>query len=241
VYWRQSRMVNTNKTSFLLVIVVLTLSLTALSDTSGAPNSKEIDRVEKAVEAFREMMNIPEEGIPESLLNRAEAIAVIPGFWKAAWGLGGRHGKGVILVKHDNGGWSYPAFISMTGGSLGFQIGVQRADIILVFKNRRSVKTIGEGKFTLGADAGVAAGPVGRKAEANTDIKFEAEIYSYSKSKGLFAGVSIEGAVLSMDRDANAKFYRDFDLTVNDILTKDSIKAPDIAESLRQTISKFSH
>jgi lipid-binding SYLF domain-containing protein len=234
-------MMNTNRTLFFLVIVFLALALVALGDTLGAQNSKEIDRVEKAEEAFKEMMNIPEEGIPESLLNRAEAVAIIPGFWKAAWGLGGRHGKGVILVKHDKGGWSYPAFVSMTGGSLGFQIGVQRADIILVFKNKRSVRTIDEGKFTLGADAGVAAGPVGRKAEANTDIKFEAEIYSYSKSKGLFAGVSIEGAVLSMDRDANAKFYRNFDLTVNDILSKETIEAPAIAERLRQTISKFVH
>ncbi len=209
-------------------------------EMGGQGNSKEIDRVEKADEVFKEMMGIPEEGIPESLLNRAEAIAVIPGFWKAAWGIGGRHGKGVILVKHEKG-WSYPAFISMTGGSLGFQIGVQRADIILVFKNKRSVKTIDEGKFTLGADAGVAVGPVGRKAEASTDIKFEAEIYSYSKSKGVFAGVSIEGAVLSMDRDANAKFYRDFDLTVKDILELEVLKSPAIAGQLRETISKFTH
>jgi lipid-binding SYLF domain-containing protein len=145
----------------------------------------------------------------------------------------------VILVRKEKGVWSYPAFVSMTGGSLGFQIGVQRADIILVFKSKKSVRTIDEGKFTLGADAGLVAGPVGRKAEANTDIKFEAEIYSYSRSKGLFAGVSIEGAVLSMDRDSNAKFYRDFDLTVRDILSKDTIEAPAITEELRLIVVKY--
>lgn len=232
--------INKNKSFIIFSIFFLSAFIIfPLGEAGGQGSSKEIERVENAVETLSAMMEIPEEGIPESLLNNAEAIAIIPGFWKAAWGIGGRHGKGVILVKHDNGKWSYPAFVKMTGGSLGFQIGVQRADIVLVFKSKTSVRTIDEGKFTLGADAGVAAGPIGRKAEANTDIKFEAEIYSYSKSKGLFAGVSIEGAVLSMDRDSNAKFYRDFDLTVKDILSKDTIEAPSIAARLRQTIAKF--
>jgi len=234
-------MLYSQKKSLLFIIAFLVILVSMPVNIYAAQNSKETERVENAVEVFKAMMDIPEEGIPKSLLNNAEAIAVIPGFWKAAWGIGGRHGKGVILVRKDKGVWSYPAFISMTGGSLGFQIGVQRADIVLVFKSKKSVRTIDEGKFTLGAEAGVAAGPVGRKAEADTDIKFEAEIYSYSKSKGLFAGVSIEGAVLSMDRDSNAKFYRDFELKVNDILSKDAIEAPSIAEKLRLIISKYAH
>ena len=220
---------------FLCVSILFLLSM----DMKAQEKSKEITKVENAVDVFKGMVDLPEEGIPEALLNRAEAIAVIPGFWKAAWVIGGRHGRGVILVRKGEEKWSYPAFISMTGGSVGFQIGVQRADIILVFKNKKSVSTIAQGKFTLGADAGVAAGPVGRKAEASTDIRFEAEIYSYSKSKGLFAGISIEGASLTFDMDANAKFYRDFDLTVDDILTKNRIKAPSIAEELMKTISKY--
>jgi lipid-binding SYLF domain-containing protein len=220
---------------FFCVAIFFLLSM----DIKAQEKSKEIEKAENAVEVFKEMVDLPEEGIPEALLSKAEAIAVIPGFWKAAWVIGGRHGKGVILVRKGEGGWSYPSFISMTGGSVGFQIGVQRADIILVFKNKRSVSTIAKGKFTLGADAGVAAGPVGRKAEASTDIRFEAEIYSYSKSKGLFAGISIEGASLTIDKDANAKFYRDFDLTVDDIFTKDEIKAPFIVEELRKTIAKY--
>lgn len=215
------------------------IQLIWVMDVKAQVASKEIEKVESAIDVFQEMVEMPETGIPEILLSRAEAIAVIPGFWKAAWVIGGRHGKGVILVRKGPGEWSYPAFISMTGGSVGFQIGVQRADIILVFKNKKSVSTIAEGKFTLGADAGVAAGPVGRKAEASTDIRFEAEIYSYSKSKGLFAGISIEGASLSIDEDANARFYRDFDLTVEKILDVKYIKAPSVAEVIRKVIARY--
>ena len=220
---------------FFLAVIHLPLSM----DLKGQEKSKEIEKMENAIDVFKEMVNLPEKGIPEALLDMAEAIAVIPGFWKAAWVIGGRHGKGVILVRKSEGEWSYPAFISMTGGSVGFQIGVQRADIILVFKNKKSVNTITGGTFTLGADAGVAAGPVGRKAEASTDIRFEAEIYSYSKSKGLFAGISIEGASLSIDTDANAKFYRDFDLSVEEILEKKYIKAPSIADEIRKVIARY--
>lgn len=222
-----------------VLILWAVMHLLLAMDMKAQGKSKEIEKVESAVDVFKEMVDMPETGIPEALMNRAEAIAVIPGFWKAAWIIGGRHGKGVILVRKGPGEWSYPAFISMTGGSVGFQIGVQRADIILVFKNKKSVSTITEGKFTLGADAGVAAGPVGRKAEASTDIKFEAEIYSYSKSKGLFAGISIEGAALSFDTDANVKFYRDFDLTVEEILEKNYIKAPFVAEKIRKVIARY--
>jgi len=202
-------------------------------------NSKEIERVENALNVFKDLVDLPEESIPPALLSRAQAIAVIPGFWNAAWVIGGRHGKGVIMVRKGPKNWSYPSFVSMTGGSLGFQIGVQKADIILVFKDKRSVRTISEGKFTLGAGASVVAGPIGRKAEADTDIKFEAEIYSYSQSKGLFAGISVEGASLSMDTDANAKFYRSFDLTVDEILSKDEIESPKIAEELIRIVNHF--
>ena len=222
----------------LIVLVVFALSLCP-AGLNCYQKSKEIERVENSINVFKELVDLPEEGIPPALLSRAEAIAVIPGFWNAAWVIGGRHGKGVIVVRKGPKNWSYPAFISMTGGSVGFQIGVQRADIVLVFKSKKSVKTIDEGKFTLGAEAGVAAGPVGRKAEANTDIKFEAEIYSYSKSKGLFAGISVEGASLSMDTDSNAKFYRNFDLTTDEILSKDAIECPEVAKELINIVTHF--
>jgi lipid-binding SYLF domain-containing protein len=210
----------------IFVLISLLIVSTSPTGLDCYQKSKELERVENSIQVFKELVDLPEEGIPPALLSRAQAIAVIPGFWNAAWVIGGRHGKGVIMVRKGPKNWSYPAFISMTGGSLGFQIGVQRADIILVFKDKKSVKTIADGKFTLGAGASVVAGPIGRKAEADTDIKFEAEIYSYSKSKGLFAGISVEGSSLSMDTDANAKFYRSFELTVEEVLSKDTIETP---------------
>jgi lipid-binding SYLF domain-containing protein len=225
-----------------IVLCVLMFGLVLSVSPTGLncyQKSKEVVRVENSISVFKELVDLPEEGIPPALLSRAEAIAVIPGFWNAAWVVGGRHGKGVIMVRKGPKNWSYPSFISMTGGSVGFQIGVQKADIILVFKDKKSVKTISAGKFTLGAGASVVAGPVGRKAEANTDIKFEAEIYSYSKSKGLFAGISVEGASLSMDTDANAKFYRSFDLTVEEILSKDEVASPNVAKELMNIVTHF--
>jgi lipid-binding SYLF domain-containing protein len=222
----------------LIVLVVFALSLCP-AGLNCYQKSKEIERVENSINVFKELVDLPEEGIPPALLSRAEAIAVIPGFWNAAWVIGGRHGKGVIMVRKGPKNWSYPSFISMTGGSVGFQIGVQKADIILVFKDKKSVKTIADGKFTLGAGASVVAGPIGRKAEADTDIKFEAEIYSYSKSKGLFAGISVEGASLSMDTDSNAKFYRNFDLTTDEILSKDAIECPEVAKELINIVTHF--
>jgi lipid-binding SYLF domain-containing protein len=184
-------------------------------------------------------MGLPEKGIPEALLSKSQAIAIIPGVFKAAYIVGGEHGKGVILVRHENGAWSNPIFISLTGGSLGFQIGAQKADIILVFKDRKSVETITRGKFTLGGDASIAVGPVGRSAEASTDIKFEAEVYSYSKAKGLFAGVSIKGASLSIDNDSDRKFYKASDVTAADILNKQDRKVPAVAQELKDVLTKY--
>jgi lipid-binding SYLF domain-containing protein len=126
--------------------------------------SDEEDRVANAIEVIEEMVEIPEEGIPEALLSKAYGIAIIPKVIKAAWVVGGRYGKGVLLVRKETGQWSQPCFIRIAGGSVGWQIGVQSADIILVFKRRKSIDSITEGKITLGADAGVAAGPVGRRA-----------------------------------------------------------------------------
>lgn len=225
-----------------IVLCVLMFGLLLSVSPTGLncyQNSKEVERVENSINVFKELVDLPEDGIPPALLSRAEAIAVIPGFWNAAWVIGGRHGKGVIMVRKGPKDWSYPSFISMTGGSVGFQIGVQKADIILVFKDKKSVKTIADGKFTLGAGASVVAGPIGRKAEADTDIKFEAEIYSYSKSKGLFAGISVEGASLSMDTDSNAKFYRNFDLTVDEILSKNEIASPEVTKELINIVTHF--
>src|SRR5262249_31689982 len=141
------------------------------------------------------------------LRDRARAIAVFPKVLKGAIGFGARHGKGVVSYKMSDGTWSPPAFLTMTGGSWGLQIGVESADVILYFMTDESVRSLLKSKFTLGAKAGVAAGPEGRTAEADTDVKLNAEIYSYARSKGLFAGISLEGASVAPDQESVTDFY----------------------------------
>jgi lipid-binding SYLF domain-containing protein len=180
------------------------------------------DRKEKillSADILEEIMAIPEKGIPPSLLDDAAGIAIIPNVIKIGFVIGGRHGTGILLVRGEGGQWSNPSFISLTGGSLGWQIGAQSTDVILVFKSGRSIDGIMNGKFTLGADAGVAAGPVGRRGEAATDATLKAEIYSYSRSRGLFAGVSLEGSALQIDDEANASYYGRQEITGGGILT----------------------
>ena len=197
-----------------------------------------VERIEKAVQVLKEMVDLPAEGLPSSLLEKCHGIAIIPGVIKAAYGFGGQYGRGLIVIRNEDGTWSNPAFISLIGGSLGWQIGVQKADIILVFKTGKSIENIAAGKVTLGADISIAAGPVGRSAEASTDLDMEAEIYSYSKSKGLFAGVSIKGASIQIDKEANQAFYDKLDISARDILYGNDIKAPPIVEDLKATLKK---
>jgi lipid-binding SYLF domain-containing protein len=144
---------------------------------------------------------------PDKLLVDAEAIAVIPSVIKAGFGVGGRRGRGLIAVRSRDRTWSNPSYITLTGGSFGFQAGVQSTDVILVFRTRRGVDSIVGGKFTLGADASVAAGPVGRSAQASTDERLKAEILSYSRARGLFAGVALDGTRLAIDNKSNARVY----------------------------------
>ena len=199
----------------------------------------ETERMETSITVIRELVELPEVGLPEALLHKAQGMAIIPGGLQAAYGIGGQFGKGVLLVRGEDGRWGWPTFIRHYGGSIGWQIGVQKSDIILVFKTRQGLDKIASGKITLGADIGVSAGPVGRRAEASTDLEFEAEIYSYSRSKGLFAGVSIKGASIQIDEDANEAFYGQRDLRARDILFGRQIKAPDAAERLRQVVATF--
>jgi lipid-binding SYLF domain-containing protein len=178
----------------------------ALPARAGEEESK---RAQDAVRVLREVMMAPDKRVPSDLINSAYAIAVIPDVIKAGFVIGGRHGLGIISVKGSDGTWSNPSFISMTGGSIGFQAGVSSTDVILVFRTERGVDSIVHGKFTLGADASVAAGPVGRTAQASTDAQLKAEIYSYSRSRGLFAGAALDGSVISIDNDANQAVYGD--------------------------------
>jgi lipid-binding SYLF domain-containing protein len=213
------------------LLVVATL-LAVLLTSTGQAATREENRVGDASDVLEQFLRIPEKTVPPALLSRAYAVAVIPNVVKAAFGLGARRGKGIIVVRQDDNSWSNPAFITITGGSVGWQAGAQSTDIILVFKTRKGVDGIENGRFTLGADASVAAGPLGRHTAVATDIEFKAEVYSYSRSRGLFAGVAIEGAGVTMDRKANAAFYGASDMTPERIFVSSPNIAPDIANTL---------
>jgi lipid-binding SYLF domain-containing protein len=169
--------------------------------------SGEVDRLDRARVTFRQIRDAKDEKIPRKLLDQARCLAVFPGVVKAALGVGGRHGKGVMSCRDAQGHWGPPVFLTMSGGSFGFQAGVEKADVVLFFMDDKSAQGMLESKYTLGAKAGLAAGPVGRTAEADTDVKLDAEIYSYARSKGLFAGISLEGARVSPDDKSTRSFY----------------------------------
>ena len=174
---------------------------------SALAGPAEDKRANDAVRVLREIQQIPEQGIPDKLLDEGRAIVVIPDTLKVGLVLGGRRGHGLMSVKNPDGSWSQPVFVKLTGGSIGFQAGVQSSDVVLVFRNDRNLENIVNGKITLGADAGVAAGPVGRNASASTDGQLKAEIWSWSRARGLFAGVALDGAALQIDDDANVAVY----------------------------------
>ena len=155
--------------------------------------------VDDSRDVLNEIMAIPASGIPASLLANAQGIVIIPDLVKGGFVLGVRHGRGIVMVRDERGFWRPPSFVTLTGGSVGWQIGLQVTDIVLVFKTRSSVQGLLRGKFTLGADAAAAAGPVGREAAAATDTQLLAEIFTWSRSRGLFAGVSLDGSVLQID------------------------------------------
>ncbi|MET3928365.1 lipid-binding SYLF domain-containing protein [Lysobacter soli] len=189
----------------LLRIAVLSLALGVA--TSAVAGQQEDDRARQAVRVLTDIQQIPESGIPDKLLDEARGIVVVPDALKVGLVVGGRRGHGLLSVKNPDGTWSNPSFVKLTGGSIGFQAGVQSADIVLVFRSDRGLDNIVNGKVTLGADAGVAAGPVGRNAGTATDGQLKAEIWSWSRARGLFAGIALDGAVLSIDDEANESVY----------------------------------
>lgn len=192
---------------------VAAAALAALFIWSGTPlaqqavkDSDETRRVREAVTVFNEIMAAEDSAVPRQILGNAQGIAIFPSTIKAGFVVGGMRGRGILSAKGDSG-WSSPAFLTLTGGSFGLQIGGQAADIILVIQNRRGLENLVSNQFKVGADAAVAAGPVGREAQAATDIQMRAQILSYSRSRGLFAGVTINGSTIRQDQDANQRFY----------------------------------
>ena len=223
------------------VVCLLCLLFLLPSALVFAEKGKEVVKVEVCADVIRQFVKIPENAAPPVLLRNAQAIAIIPGIIKAGFIAGGRYGWGVVMARKPDGNWSDPVFITLAGGSFGFQAGVQSIDAIMVFKNRQSVNRLARGKFTLGADAAAAAGPVGRSMSAGTDITLGAEVYTYSRSRGLFAGVSLEGSILSIDYDATDQFYASSGLTAGEIFAGSSrIKeVPPVAGHLVQILSQY--
>lgn len=190
------------KTVCVVTAACLLCSAAAYADLS----TNELERVQKATEVVTALRQAPDRGIPEDLWGKAECVIVMPSVKKAAFGVGGEFGKGVMSCRQSNG-WTAPVFMEIGKGSIGFQIGAQATDLVLLVMNRQGVNRMLEDHVTLGTDASVAAGPVGRTGAAATDHKFAAEVLSYSRSKGLFAGIDVSGGVLRPDKESNEHAY----------------------------------
>src|SRR3984885_4725325 len=188
------------------VLIVATLVTLAALPMIASDREDDVKRTHKAAEVFKEVMNAPDQGIPQDLLASAKCIAIIPGDVKFAFVFGGSYGRGVATCNTGHG-WSAPMFVALDGGSVGYQIGGSSTDIIMLFMNDHALQSLLGDKFKLGADASVAAGPVGRTADAGTDVKLNAEILSYSRAKGLFAGLALDGAVVQSDKSGDRAMY----------------------------------
>lgn len=211
------------KFSSMILFATLAVSLAA---PPAAAVTREEATVDQALIVLRELQAIPDTQIPDLLLSRAEGIVILPANVKVGLIFGARFGNGVMLIRNPDRSWSNPVFVSTGGGSWGFQAGGQVSDIVLVLTTRESVEGITDGKLTLGADASVAAGPVGRTAMASTSVTFDSEVYAYSKSKGLFAGVSLEGNGIFIGKKANRRFYDSKNSAAEILASKEAPPAP---------------
>jgi lipid-binding SYLF domain-containing protein len=189
---------------FLMLPILLTSFFLLVS--AKTDDSKETERIHRASNVLKDFGKMKEK-IPHELLENYQGIIIIPRLFNAGFAIGGKYGKGLAMVKLDDGKWSDPVFINLTGGSFGFQFGIQSVDLVLVFRHKGVLTKVKNGDFTIGGDVSAAAGPVGRNSTASTDYKMQAEVYSYSRSRGLFAGISINGADLSINKKANAAYY----------------------------------
>ena len=225
---------------FVLTMVGL-MALVSGADAQKNPGKElkaAVDRVEDASDVVEDVMKVAEKSIPRDLLQKAKAIVVFPGTVKAAFIVGGQGGKGVA-IRRIGTGWSAPAFLNMAGGSFGAQIGGQKTDYVLVIMNEKGLSNLLQDKFELGGEGSVSAGPVGRTASASTNATMDAEILSYSRSKGLFAGVSLKGVVISQDQDMNQAVYQK---SAHDILGNTGVpsaEAPKSLQKLSDTVSLY--
>ena len=225
--------------SRILSVVCLALAVSTVALGQAKANLKdEISQSDKAAQVFNEIMATPDKGIPQELLERAECVAVFPSVLKAGFIVGGRGGRGVASCRTSHG-WSAPAFFNLGGGSFGLQIGAQSTDFVMLFMNKDGLNSLLSDQFTLGADASVAAGPVGRQAGASTDLKLNAQILSYSRSKGLFAGLELKGVVIKPDKDDMRDVYG-AGVTAKEVLKENKVTAPPSTQAFPTTLSRYS-
>ena len=215
------------------ILTMLALSPALAKDTEPAK------RLNEAAAVFSEIMGSPDKGIPQDLLQNAHCIVIVPEFKTAAFGVGGKYGKGYLSCRNKTGaGWSAPATVRIEGGSVGFQFGASSTDLIMLVMSERGAQKLLASKFTLGAEGSVAAGPVGRTVTAQTDAQMHADILSWSRSQGLFAGVALEGATLRQDLDDNATLYGKR-LENSEIVTK-GVRPPKAAAKLLDLLNRYS-
>ena len=220
------------KRIFAVTILIAIASLTAVA----SDREDDVNRTQKAAQVFKEIMNTPDQGIPSGLLESAKCIAIIPGDKKFAFVFGGSYGRGIATCRTKHS-WSAPMFVAIDSASVGYQIGGSSTDIVMLFMNDHALQSLMSDKFKIGADATVAAGPVGRQASANTDIKLNAEILSYSRSKGVFAGASVDGAVVQADHSGDKAMYGS-DVTHQEILNG-KVAVPQPARRLLAELAKY--
>jgi SH3 domain-containing YSC84-like protein 1 len=226
------------KTMMKHVLVVTILIAIASLTAVASDREDDVNRTQKAAQVFKEIMNTPDQGIPSNLLESAKCIAIIPGDKKFAFIFGGSYGRGIATCRTEHG-WSAPMFVAIDSGSVGYQIGGSSTDIVMLFMNDHALQSLMSDKFKLGADASVAAGPVGRNAAAGTDLKLNAEILSYSRSKGIFAGVSLDGAVMQADKSGDKAMYGD-DVNRHEILDG-KVAVPASARALVEELGGYAH
>lgn len=228
------------KTRIAAIGIVLCLAATGIT-VGAAPGKDEVKRVGAATTVLNEMMRASDKAIPSSILEKAEAIAIFPGVKKAGFVVGGQWGRGVISVRDATSrAWSSPAFLTLTGGSVGAQIGGTEIDVILVIMNRSGVEHLLSNQVKLGGEISAAAGPVGRAGEASTDLQMQAQILSYSRSRGLFAGATVNGSVIKEDVDANTRYYQKT-LSSEDIVFERAGVAPAGAIALKTALARHGH
>jgi lipid-binding SYLF domain-containing protein len=219
--------------------LVMLLTCTLLIPALATNDEREERRVNESGVVLKEILNIPDD-IPQDLLDQAECVVILPSVKKGAFGIGGSYGRGVMICRsgaHYTGLWGAPALYALEGINIGFQLGGQATDFVLLVMNPKGAESLLTSKVKLGADASAAAGPKGRTAEAATDVVMKAEILSYSRSKGLFAGISLEGSTLRSDGSANEKLYKQ-QLSAKDIIRGSKVKAPPAAHDLIALLNK---